>query len=54
MKELSHIWSQVQGVLSRRAITMWLCVKKTIGIWTHMSFKELYLIKSLQMSIVDN
>lgn len=38
--------------LSIRAITMWLCVKKNIGIWTHMSFKALYSIKSLQMSII--
>lgn len=40
--------------LSIRAITMWLCVKKNLGIWTHMSLKELYAIKSLRMLLTTD
>ena len=40
--------------LSLRAITMWLCVKKNLGIWTHMSLKELYAIKSLRMLVTTD
>lgn len=39
--------------LSLRAIAMWLCVKKTIGIWTHISLKKLYQIKSLRLLMID-
>ena len=40
--------------LSLRAIAMWLCVKKALGIWTHISFKKLYQIKSLRMLMTDD